>query len=492
MQQQPVVSRPESSEASLSRMSAAFESSLVVQSSATVSEPKSAVTPGASRGEASGEASDAPAAAASGVNPPLSPAALAIPRSGIRDVFDRVEQVPDAISLTVGEPSATAAPHIVEAACEAVRAGHTRYTNVLGIPEYRQAVAEYSARVKGISYDPECEIQAVDGATIGLYLALAAVVAPGDEVIIPSPYFTSYDAEVMLVGGCPVTVALRPENGMRINAADIEAAITPRTRAVIINSPGNPTGAVTSAAEMVRIAEVCTRHGIWAIADEVYHPFVFGDDDVRDDDVCDDDVRNADGKPAVAPSIAAVPGMKERTIVVESLSKTYAMTGWRIGYLLAPENVIEQTGKIAELMHSSVNSLSQYAGVAALTGPQDHVAAMREEYRAKRQIVLDGLAGCPVLRLVKPQGAFYAFVDIRLTGLDSDEFSRRLLGEERVAVVPGEAFGEAGCGFVRLSYAGNADDLREGVARLRAFAERVWNPITGRHSASYHPVSVMA
>ena len=488
MQQQSVMSRPESSEASLSRMSVAFESSLVVQSSATVSEPKSSVTPGASLGEAS----DARAAAASGVNPPLSPAALAIPRSGIRDVFDRVEQVPDAISLTVGEPSATAAPHIVEAACEAARAGHTRYTNVLGIPEYRWAVAEYSTRVKGISYDSECEIQAVDGATIGLYLALAAVVAPGDEVIIPSPYFTSYDAEVMLVGGRPVTVALRPENGMRINAADIETAITPRTRAVIINSPGNPTGAVTSAAEMARIAEVCTRHGIWAIADEVYHPFVFGDDDVRDDDVCDDDVRNADGKPAVAPSIAAVPGMKERTIVVESLSKTYAMTGWRIGYLLAPENVIEQTGKIAELMHSSVNSLSQYAGVAALTGPQDHVAAMREEYRAKRQIVLDGLAGCPVLRLVKPQGAFYAFVDIRLTGLDSDEFSRRLLGEERVAVVPGEAFGEAGCGFVRLSYAGNADDLREGVARLRAFAERVWNPITGRHSASYHPVSVMA
>ena len=487
MQQQFVVSRFESSEASLSRESAAFESSMVMQASTTVAEPKSAVTPGASLGAASGESSDARAVAASGVNPPLSPAALAIPRSGIRDVFDRVEQVPDAISLTVGEPSATAAPHIVEAACEAACAGHTRYTNVLGIPEYRRAVAEYSARVKGISYDPECEIQAVDGATIGLYLALAAVVAPGDEVIIPSPYFTSYDAEVMLVGGRPVTVALRPENGMRINAADIEAAITPRTRAVIINSPGNPTGAVTSAAEMARIAEVCKRHGIWAIADEVYHPFVFGDDDVRDDDV-----RNAGGKPAVAPSIAAVPGMKERTIVVESLSKTYAMTGWRIGYLLAPERVIEETGKIAELMHSSVNSLSQYAGVAALTGPQDHVAAMREEYRAKRQIVLDGLTDCPVLRLVKPQGAFYAFVDVRLTGLDSDEFSRRLLDEERVAVVPGEAFGEAGRGFVRLSYAGDADELREGIARLRAFAERVWNPITGRHSASYHPVSVMA
>ena len=412
----------------------------------------------------------------------LSAEALNIPRSGIRDVFDRVERVPDAISLTVGEPSATAAPHIVAAACEAAQAGRTRYTNVLGVPEYRKAVADYSARVKGLTYDPETEIQAVDGATIGLFLALKAVVGTGDEVIIPSPFFTSYDAEVMLCGGRPVTVALRPEHGMRVNAADIEAAITPRTRAVIINSPGNPTGAVTSAAELARIAEVCKQHNIWAISDEVYHPFVFGETFGE----------TLGGEAAVAPSIAAVPGMKERTIVVESLSKTYAMTGWRIGYLLAPEAVIEQTGKIAELMHSSVNSLAQYAGVAALAGPQDNVAAMREEYRAKRQIVLDGLAGCPVLRLIEPQGAFYAFVDVRLTGLDSGEFADRLLDEERVAVVPGEAFGEEGRGFVRLSYAGDADELCEGVARLRAFAERVWNPITGHHTATYHPMEVLA
>ena len=388
----------------------------------------------------------------------LSAEALNIPRSGIRDVFDRVERVPDAISLTVGEPSATAAPHIVAAACEAAQAGRTRYTNVLGIPEYRKAVADYSACVKGLTYDPETEIQAVDGATIGLFLALKAVVGTGDEVIIPSPFFTSYDAEVMLCGGRPVTVALRPEHGMRVNAADIEAAITPRTRAVIINSPGNPTGAVTSAAELARIAEVCKQHNIWAISDEVYHPFVFGE-------------------------------TFGETLGGEA---AYAMTSWRIGYLLAPEAVIEQTGKIAELMHSSVNSLAQYAGVAALAGPQDNVAAMREEYRAKRQIVLDGLAGCPVLRLIEPQGAFYAFVDVRLTGLDSGEFADRLLDEERVAVVPGEAFGEEGRGFVRLSYAGDADELCEGVARLRAFAERVWNPITGHHTATYPPMEVLA
>lgn len=431
------------------------------------------------------------------VRPALSDQSVRVPRSGIRDVFDRVEQRPDAISLCVGEPSATAAPHIVEAACRSIREGHTHYTNVLGIEPFRKAVADYTSRVKGLDYDPDHEIQAVDGATIGLYLALKAVVDPGDEVIIPSPFFTSYDAEVMMCGGVPVTVALRPENRMRLNADDIEAAITPRTRAIIINSPGNPSGAVTPADELARIAEVCRRHGIWAISDEVYHPFVFDANDAADgvvagaaDDAADD---AADGA-AVAPSIAAVPGMHEHTIVVESLSKTFAMTGWRIGYLLAPERVIEQTAKMAELMHSSVNSTAQYAAVAALTGPQDHVAAMREEYRAKRGIVIDAFAGCEALRLVPPQGAFYAFVDVRATGLGSQDFARRLLDECGVAVVPGEAFGAEGAGFVRLSYAGDADELREGVRRMRVFAERCAgiDPLLGHHTPEFHHIAVMA
>ena len=406
--------------------------------------------------------------------PTISQHAHAIPRSGIRDVFDRVERVPDAISLCVGEPSSTAAPHIVEAACRSIRNGRTKYTNVLGIEAFRQAAADYSRDVKGIVYDPECEIQAIDGATIGLFLALKAMLDPGDEVIIPSPFFTSYDAEVMMCGGVPVTVALKPEHQMQLNADDIEAAITPRTKAVLLNSPGNPTGAVTPASELARIAEVCKRHDLWAISDEVYHPFVF-----------------AEGID-VAPSIAAVEGMHERTVVVESLSKTFAMTGWRIGYLLAPAALIEQTSKIAELMHSSVNSTAQDAGVAALSGPRTPIQAMREEYRAKRQIVLDGLADCTALRLIEPQGAFYAFVDIRATRMDSDTFSRRLLEEEKTAVVPGEAFGREGEGFVRLSYAGDADELREGVRRLRAFAERHGDPLLGRHTPAYHHLEIMA
>lgn len=385
--------------------------------------------------------------------------AISIPRSGIRDVFDRVEQIPDAISLCLGEPGETASNHIVKAACESIEAGKTKYTDVLGIPEFRKAAVDYTKRVKGLVYDADTEIQAVDGATIGLYLAIKAVIDPGDEVIIPSPYFTSYDAEVLMCDATPVTVALKPEHGMHVNAEEIHKAITPRTKAIIINSPCNPTGAVTTAEELAEVAELCKEFDLWVISDEVYHPFVFASD--PDTEPAGD---------AVAPSIAAVEGMKDRTIIVESLSKTYAMTGWRIGYILAPANVIEQSSKIAEMIHSSVNSTAQYGGVAALTGPQDHVRQMREEYREKRNLVLNALQDCDALKLIEPQGAFYVFVDVRPTGLTSKEFSRRLLEEEKVAVVPGEAFGKEGSGFVRLSYAGKSEELKEAVARMRKFA----------------------
>ena len=395
--------------------------------------------------------------------PTLAASALAIPRSGIRDIFDRVERVPDAISFAVGEPGETAAPHIVEAGCRAIMDGDTHYTNVLGTEAFREAAAGYTRRIKGLDYDQSCEIQAIDGATIGLYLALKAVIDPGDEVLIPSPYFTSYDAEVMLCGGAIRTVPLRPEHGMRLNARDIEAAISPRTRAIILNSPGNPTGAVTPMDELERIGEVCARHGIWAISDEVYHPFVFGDEDLHGPDCIG----------STAPSIAAAPGMRGRTIVVESLSKTFAMTGWRIGYLLAPHAVIEQTSKIAELMHSSVNSVAMAAGVAALDGPMDHVIAMKHHYAENRRIILNELAGCPVLSPITPEGAFYVFVDVRATGLDDVTFCHRLLDEEKVAAVPGSAFGTAGAGFVRLSYAGPIEPTREGARRMRRFAERI-------------------
>lgn len=385
--------------------------------------------------------------------------AISIPRSGIRDVFDRVEQMPEAISLCLGEPGETASPHIVEAACSSLKAGKTKYTDVLGIPEFRKAAAAYTKRIKGLTYNPDTEIQAVDGATVGLYLATKALIDPGDEVIIPSPFFTSYEAGVLMCDATPVTVALKPEHGMRINAEDILKAVTPKTKAVILNSPGNPTGAVTTMEELKEIAKVCIDNDLWVISDEVYHPFVFSNDPESDVSI-----------ETVAPSIASIEGMKERTIVVESLSKTFAMTGWRIGYILSTEDVIEQTSKIAEMIHSSINSTAQYGGVAALTGSLDHVKEMREEYRFKRNIVMKELADCTAVKLIEPQGAFYAFVDVRPTGLSSKEFSDRLLTEEKVAVVPGEAFGKEGSGFVRVSYAGKPEDIKEGVSRLRKFA----------------------
>ena len=391
----------------------------------------------------------------------LSAEALNIPRSGIRDVFDRVERVPDAISLTVGEPSATAAPHIVAAACEAAQAGRTRYTNVLGVPEYRKAVADYSARVKGLTYDPETEIQAVDGATIGLFLALKAVVGTGDEVIIPSPFFTSYDAEVMLCGGRPVTVALRPEHGMRVNAADIEAAITPRTRAVIINSPGNPTGAVTSAAELARIAEVCKQHNIWAISDEVYHPFVFGETFGE----------TLGGEAAVAPSIAAVPGMKDRTIVVESLSKTYAMTGWRLGWAVVPEYTIEAVDDLATNYYLCAHTPTQHAALACFTPESLAVCEeRRQELLARRRIVVSGLERIGLPLEVVPNGAFYAYFSVAGTGLDAWTFCERALEEAHVALTPGRDFGPATADtHVRLSYAASREALTEGLSRLGKF-----------------------
>ena len=386
--------------------------------------------------------------------PALSQHSLSVPRSGIRDVFDRVEHVPDAISLCVGEPSATAAPHIVEAACRSIREGHTTYTNVLGIEPVREAVAAYSEKVKGLRYDVDTEIQAVDGATIGLFLAMKALLDAGDEVILPSPYFTSYDAEALMCGGVPVPVALKPEHQMRLNADDIEAAITPRTKAVLLNSPGNPSGAVTPLSELERIADVCIRHDIWAISDEVYHPFVF------------------DGSASIAPSIAAVDGMHERTVVVESLSKTFAMTGWRMGYVCAPQPVIAAMTKLHQFGIMSAPTTSQYAAIEAMRSGDEDIAHMREEYDSRRRYLVENLNRIG-LDCFEPKGAFYVFPCIRSSGLSSDEFCERFLREEKVAVIPGTAFGPGGEGYVRACYASSMRDLTESISRLDNFLQNL-------------------
>lgn len=392
-----------------------------------------------------------------GVATELSARARDTPRSLIRDVFDKAARVPGVISLALGEPSVTAPQHVVEAGTDAIRRGLTHYTDVLGIPEYRQAVAGYAHRVKGLDVDPDSEIQATPGATLGLFLALQVLLDPGDEVAVFTPAFGTYEAQILLSGGVPLRVPLRREAGMRMEAAELERLVTPRTRAVILNSPGNPTGAVTDAGELARIARVCRDHDLWAISDEVYHPFVFDTDSPH--------------HVVAAPSIASVEGMRDRTIVVDSLSKTFAMTGWRIGHLLAPHAVIEESSKIAEQMNSSLNAPAQYAGAAALDGPMEPVLQMRARYEDTRDLVVGLLRDHPTLRVNASMGAFFALVDVRSTGLGSSLFADRLLEEAQVAVVPGEAFGPAGERFVRVSFAGDPSDVARGVERMAGFAD---------------------
>lgn len=382
--------------------------------------------------------------------------ALDTPRSLIRDVFDKAGRVPGVISLALGEPSVTAPEHVVEAGTDAIRRGLTHYTDVLGIPEYRRAVSGYARRVKGLEVDPDSEIQATPGATLGLFLALQVLLDPGDEVAVFTPAFGTYEAQIILSGGVPLRVPLRREAGMRMEASELERLVTPRTRAVILNSPGNPTGAVTGAEELADIARVCRDHDLWAISDEVYHPFVF-------------DTGNPT-RIVAAPSIASVEGMRERTIVVDSLSKTFAMTGWRIGHLLAPHSVIEESSKIAEQMNSSLNAPAQYAGAAALDGPVEPVLQMRSRYEETRDRVVDLLRDHPTLSVNASMGAFFALVDVRGTGMGSTQFADRLLEEARVAVVPGEAFGPAGEGLVRVSFAGDPVEVAAGVERMAGFA----------------------
>lgn len=385
----------------------------------------------------------------------LSHTAMQTPRSGIRDVFDEAGKIADVISLAIGEPSDTASDVVAQAGENAIEIGDTHYTDVLGSDDFREVAADYERMARDLVYDPKTEVCAVPGATYGLFLSMRVLLDPGDEVIVCTPAFPAYDAQVLLCGAKPVHVQLKPEHQMHYAAQDIEAAITPRTRAIVINSPGNPTGAVTSYDELAQIAQVCVAHNLWAISDEVYHPFVY-DSSIR-----------------VAPSIAAVPGMHDRTVIVESMSKSFGMTGWRIGYLLAPQDFTERASEIAESLHSSVNTPALRAATQALLHPQQDIAARREGSFEKRSLVLHALQGSQMLKPMKPEGALYVLVDISATGLSDVGFSSRLLHESHVAVVPGEAFSDTTQRFVRVSYAGDGESIAEGVSRMSEFADNM-------------------
>ena len=374
----------------------------------------------------------------------------AVPPSGIRRFFDIAATMEDVISLGIGEPDFVTPAPILQAGIRALEHGDTHYTSNSGTIELRQAVAEHLQRRYGVPYDARSEILITVGVSEALYLALAAVLDPGDEVIVPTPCFVAYQPEVVFAGGTPVPLATRVEDAFQARAEAVEALITPRTKALLIGYPNNPTGAVMSRENLLALADVAQRRDLLVISDEIYDRLVYG----AHQHVC----------------FAALPGMLPRTITLGGFSKDYAMTGWRIGYAAAPAPVLAEMRKVHQYTIMSAPTMSQAAAVHALTDGEEHVQAMVAEYDRRRRLIVAGLnqLGLPTF---EPLGAFYAFPSISASGLTDEAFAESLLQEERVAVIPGNAFGADG-GFVRCSYATAYEKLEEALERIHRFMER--------------------
>jgi len=379
--------------------------------------------------------------------------ARCVPWSGIRKMFSLAAQVPDAVNLSLGQPDFDTPAHVVEAAQRALDEGDTQYTPGLGIAALREAIAAKVWGENNIQADPEREIIVTMGAMEGIYLALLAVVDAGDEVIIGDPTYANYDAQILLVGGQPRRVAAPESNGFKMHPDWIGSAVTGRTKLLMINSPANPTGSVLSKADLQAIADLAEHQDLLVLSDEPYEKFVY------------DDVEHV--------SLASLPGMKERTISVFSFSKTYSMTGWRLGYVVAPPRVIDEMQKMQEDVAACVPGFVQQAGVAALTGSQQCVVRMLEEYELRRRYIVKALDEIDGLTCPKPKGAFYAFPNCTYFGRLSEEVAEFLLKESGVVCVPGTAFGPAGEGHLRISYAASMEQLEEGVDRIRKGIEEL-------------------
>jgi aminotransferase len=375
-----------------------------------------------------------------------------IPRSGIRDFFEVVQTMTDVISLGIGEPDYVTPWRIREAAIFAMEKGKTGYTSNLGVPKLRQAVANYIQQRCGVNYDPQTEVLISVGVSEALDLALRALLNPGDEVIFHEPSYVSYNPSVLLSHGKPVSVRTSSKHDFRVLAEDIERVITPHSKALLLSFPTNPTGAILRAEDLGPIAELCRLHDLIVLADEIYCELVY------------DGTEHA--------SIAALPGMKERTVLLNGCSKSYAMTGFRVGYACAPAPIIEAMMKIHQYAIMCASNMSQEAAIEALENCQKEVEIMRGDYERRRNYVVNRLneIGLPCHT---PKGAFYAFPEITSTGLNSTNFSLRLLRSKRVAVVPGSAFGPSGEGFVRCCFATGFDKLKEAMDRIAEFVEEI-------------------
>lgn len=370
--------------------------------------------------------------------------------SGIRKFFDIVSTMKDVISLGIGEPDFNTPRPIVDAGVRSLQNGDTHYTSNAGILELRQAISAHLERLYGVHYDPVTEIVVTVGGSEALYLSTTALLDPGDEVIVLTPCFVAYQAEVHLAGGIPVEVACRFENNFDVDPDDIRAAITPRTKAIMIGFPNNPTGAVATRERLLEVAKIAEEHDLVVISDEIYDQLVYGFGHV---------------------CFPSLPGMRERSVLLGGFSKDYAMTGWRIGYAAAPAALMSGMMRIHQYTVMCSSTTAQRAAHEALLNGEPYVQKMVAEYDRRRRLIVDGLNTIG-LKTFEPKGAFYAFPYVGDTGMDEDTFANRLLQEERVAVVPGTAFGKGGEGFVRCSYATAYDKLEEALDRIERFVKR--------------------
>ena len=384
---------------------------------------------------------------------PLSKTIVTIKPSGIRRYFDIVSEMndPDVISLGVGEPDFETPWHIRDEGIYSLEKGRTFYTANAGLLELREEINKYLNRRFGLSYDPKDGILVTVGGSEAIDIALRAMVDPGDEVIIPQPSYVSYEPCAVLAGAKPVIIELKNENQFRLTAAELEAAITDRTKGLILPFPNNPTGAVMERRDLEEIAKVIEKHDIFVLSDEIYSELCYTENHV---------------------SIANIPGMWERTVLINGFSKSYAMTGWRLGYACGPQEIIEQMYKIHQFCIMCAPTTSQYAAIDALRNGDADVQMMRESYNQRRRYLVNAFKEMG-LECFEPFGAFYMFPCVKQFGMTSDELSTKLLHEEKLAVVPGNAFGDSGEGFLRISYAYSLENLKKAIARLERFVGRL-------------------
>ena len=384
---------------------------------------------------------------------PLSDKITTIKPSGIRKFFDIVSEMEDAISLGVGEPDFDTPWHIRDEGIYSLEKGKTFYTSNAGLKELRQEICNYYARKQGVMYDPLKETLVTVGGSEGIDLALRCMLNPGDEVIIPTPCYVSYEPCTIMADGVPVILPLKNENQFRLTPEELESAITDKTKVLILAFPNNPTGAIMEKSDLEALVPIIEKYDLMVISDEIYSELSYKSKHV---------------------SICSLPGMQERTIVINGFSKAYAMTGWRLGYALGPELVIKQMIKLHQFAIICAPTTSQYAAIEALKNGDDDVTEMTEAYNQRRRFLINEFKEMN-LPCFEPFGAFYVFPCIKEFGMTSEEFALKFLEEEKVAVVPGTAFGDCGEGFLRISYAYSIDDLKIAIGRLKNFIEKLRN-----------------